>query len=115
MSYDGSFISEHPECLDPIRAAGECYVVSEAYRAALAEEADAELIRLEGYCGDPTRAVVWKSHPIRWCHTVVRVGELYVDWTARQFDPSHPVPRILTKAQMKEEWCLLTKEHLTVE
>lgn len=113
MSCDVSFISEHPECLDPNTATGECYVVSRAYIAALADGSDTELIRLEGYCGDPSRAT-WKTHPIRWCHTIARVGDLYVDWTARQFDPDHPVPRILTRDQLKEEWCLVTKEHLTL-
>lgn len=37
-------------------------------------------------------------------HTAVLVGDNVIDFTARQFDPSLPFPRIIPLAVFKSEW-----------
>lgn len=36
-------------------------------------------------------------------HIVACVYDLYVDWTARQYDPGAEFPRIVTRQQLEEE------------
>lgn len=46
-------------------------------------------------------------------HTAVVVGDLVYDWTARQFDPDAPVPKITTRAEFRAEWPPLFSERTT--
>jgi hypothetical protein len=41
-------------------------------------------------------------------HYVVRVGSVYVDWTARQFDPQAPVPFVTTSNGWRDEYEVAT-------
>lgn len=98
------FIDQHPECLKAETALGECHVVSRAFKAL---HPSAQLVIVDCYEGDASLAQ-WKSDPGRWIHTVVEYQGVYWDFTARQFNPNHPVPRVLTREELKREWGFLT-------
>ena len=47
----------------------------------------------------------WMGQPvITQAHVAVRYKGIVLDWTARQFDPQAPVPRITTVAEFHQEW-----------
>lgn len=37
-------------------------------------------------------------------HYVVRVGSLYIDWTARQFWPDDPYPLVMNRSEVLRRW-----------
>jgi hypothetical protein len=37
------------------------------------------------------------------CHVVAGICDLYIDWTARQYDANSAFPRIMTRQQWEEE------------
>ncbi len=52
----------------------------------------------------------WRQTPLKeWKHYVVRVGEWYYDFTARQFDKDADLPRVLNAQELMSEWKLMTE------
>lgn len=93
-------------------ADGECFVASKEFLKFLdrygenariimfTDEAEASVPHIEKYFSVkvyPYQRVPhrWYQNGCRWAgHFVVRVGDLCVDWTARQFNPEAPFPLI---------------------
>jgi hypothetical protein len=98
-----SFAMRHPECEDGREVLGNCHDLSTEFLALLPTETDAGLTLLSGFQGDPTGAA-WKSNPAYWHHTVVRIGDQYVDFAARQFDPHAPIPVIQMRKYLARDW-----------
>lgn len=45
------------------------------------------------------------------CHVVVRVGDLFVDWTRRQYQPDADFPHVSTRADLEAEgWHIATQK-----
>jgi hypothetical protein len=82
-------------CYDPAKAALRCKDKSEDFLDFIACAKHSTCFPSDGYSlirlfgnrmpgmSDPSAT-----------HSIARVGNLYYDWTARQFDPTLPVPRI---------------------
>lgn len=85
--------------LDPVEAEDRCVPVSEAFIAALADEdVSAQLVngvRMGQFQGIP---VVLNGH------FAVQVGDTIYDWTARQFDPTAPVPLVEPVQAWRARW-----------
>ena len=45
-----------------------------------------------------------KAKPKDWSHYVVRVGDVVIDVTSRQLDPSNPHPNVMTLENLKKLW-----------
>jgi len=47
----------------------------------------------------------WQKEPFKeWTHYVLRIDKYYVDFTAKQFDESLPVPTIGLISELKRDW-----------
>lgn len=105
MTDYSDFVSRHPVCLDPVGCAGECHVISKAF---VNENPGAILVNVDAYQGE-VRTRNWSSvHPMRWIHTMAYMDGLYIDFTARQYDADHPVPRVMTREEVLRDWCFIT-------
>lgn len=112
-----AFAMAHPEYATPGGAWGECWGATDAFLLALAERTDRGLVGeavhfvIESDCADEhspyedrqgkprlvrgSRAdypLALVPQPHLCCHRYARVGDLCIDWTARQFDPKAPFP-----------------------
>lgn len=106
------FLELHPECNSAETAAGNCFDISQAFLKhihATVDKQDAEIIMVEGFLGDITKTTWRRQHPLTLHHSLVRWGALYYDWTARQFDQTHDVPRVLIREDLEKEWALIRK------
>ncbi len=104
-----SFLKRFPECLDGSAVAGRCFDISKAYLETLPLDVDAEIIMVEGFLGDVTQTTWRRQHPLTLHHSLIRWGRLYYDWTARQFDQTHDVPRVLIREDLEKEWAFIRK------
>lgn len=95
-----SFVAQHPECFDGRRVSGECDTLSRALQGLFK---GARLVRVEGYKLKPAKPI-WRIPTNYWCHTALELEGKVIDVTARQFDPSHPVPRITDLETLEKEW-----------
>ena len=97
-----TFAAEWWEMLyDPDQVHDRCFTFSEAFVEHLAD-ADTE-VRGEIVSGfktdEPNGFLIWGGH------AAVRIdGDIVIDWSARQFDPEAPVPRVVTLAEWRESW-----------
>jgi hypothetical protein len=79
-----------------VEPSGLCQDASIRFLAALREEAS------DG------RLLSWGNPRTDWWHCTVQLkdSDVIVDWTARQFDPKAPYPRIETRAVTEARWNL---------
>jgi hypothetical protein len=48
---------------------------------------------------------IWKSLPqSTWSHFVTKVDSLYIDLTAKQFDPDHPCALVMFEDELQAMW-----------
>lgn len=62
--------------------------------------------QVAGYKGDPTVAhpKYREIDPSVWHHYLIRVGDVYIDWAFRQFDPNAQFPLLLSEQQLNDLW-----------
>ncbi len=67
---------------------------------------ECEIVRLQGYRGDPSKAVArWRDIPCEnWSHYLVMADDLTVDLTAQQFIASARLPQIRSVDRVKRLW-----------
>jgi hypothetical protein len=85
---------------DPAQSSsGKCQQASLRFLAALREK------------GTDGRLLAWAGPTDTWWHCTVQphATDAIVDWTARQFDPTAPCPRIETRAVAEVRWNLPTE------
>lgn len=98
------------EMLTPEGANGMCHYVSAAFADLALSEGmtNVDLVVVEGLREPMPNG----SHPIEtiwnevW-HVVARVGNTYVDWTARQFDRDANVPTMTSADEISSRWLLV--------
>lgn len=90
----------------PALAFNSCKAVSASFvEWARRHDLDASLVQLEGSPEYPDAFSPWKEIPReRRLHYVAKIGDLYVDWTARQFCPDAPVPLVTTESGWDKEF-----------
>lgn len=110
-----SFVKDR--CFDADTIAGACWNVSlEFTKHCQQHSIDLELISLMDYIGIPfeNTHTLWKTAD--WlCHNIVRFFETTYDFTFRQFDPSSPVPRVVSFDQIYKEWESVETETIPVD
>lgn len=104
-------LADCPFLSDPQGAFDQCYAASATLvhdlRAAGIEGVQC---KLSGYLGEPQlpdnlNALLWAQlGPSCWVHFVVRVGDLYIDITARQFRPDNPCPMVMDACGLRGLW-----------
>ncbi len=86
-----------PTCSSRAAAQGQCADISVEFYDFLKQNGiESELIELEDFTGHGETEYA--------AHTVVKVGDRYVDWTARQLDPDAPVPLVLDEKELVAYW-----------
>jgi hypothetical protein len=90
----------------PALAFDSCKAVSEQFVTwACGRGLQAEMVQLAGSPDFADALPEWWLVPADMrLHYVVRVGSVYVDWTARQFDPEAPVPLVTTSHGWRNEY-----------
>lgn len=85
---------------------GKCYDISKQFREFLeARNIKSSILMTLDYLGEPFANI----HP-SWdkcdflCHSVVAVGDMTYDFTAKQFDPEAPVPLIMSREDLNKLW-----------
>ncbi|KKL90102.1 hypothetical protein LCGC14_1908060, partial [marine sediment metagenome] len=87
-----------PTCRSQAAAKGQCGDMSLQFHKFLKlKGVDSDLVELTDYTG-------YGAESEYEAHTVVRVGDLFVDWTARQFDPTAPAPLVLDEEELRAYW-----------
>jgi hypothetical protein len=103
-------------CSTPDGAYANCYAVSVRFARFLREHHVACLLLvLTGPVADMTAAAGrWPYlNPSTASHWVVQVGDVIIDWTARQFDPAAELPYLSPAATAGERWGVV--EHWACE
>lgn len=99
-------LEQYPECLDPIACMGMCADVS---RYHVEQNHGSEVVYLQGYLGNHNTRN-WKGiHPSQFHHTIVRQGDKYFDWTARQFEKEASVPLIMNEEELASRWSFIER------
>ena len=85
---------------------GNCAMVSETFIKWAKQKGLTAKFRTCANAIDPTWA---KNAGVRAkseedAHTVAQIGDMIVDFTAKQFDKNMPCPRIITVKQFDSEW-----------
>lgn len=92
---------------DPLYAQDLCHVFSVSFGEMVLASGitDTEVVFLVG-CRQPFTNHSW-DHEVdfsKYWHAVTRVGDVYVDWTIRQFDVTAPVPLVSTREELEVRW-----------
>lgn len=90
----------HHVVFDPDQAAERCFALSQAFVEALEADTDLDAEVVSGCKFDALGGFM----VVVAGHAAVRVGNVVVDWTYRQFDPETPVPRVQTYEEWRQEW-----------
>jgi len=93
----------------PASQFGRCLETSEAFaELARTNGSHAEILQARGLRrvrAFPRMDTRWRAIPAHLIeHHVVQLGRYVVDWTARQFDPTAPVPEITPVAVFRRRW-----------
>ena len=94
----------------PSEAAGKCLGAAIVYEKGLHLESQSyERITVHGYKGSLTHAEPNTARAIKgkrkyiW-HRLTKIGNHYVDWTARQFDSHTPYPLVMELKELQKFW-----------
>ena len=92
------------------RAFDRCYQTALEY----SKKIGGTVVQVSDYKGDLSKAhPKWKKDfrdfPDSISHYMNLHNDKFIDWTARQFNPSHPYPRIMTESQVRREWSNIYK------
>lgn len=105
--YREKFPTHTAKLEDPLYAQDKCHVFSVSFgeMVVAAGILDVDVVFLIG-CHQPFINHSW-DHEVdfsKYWHAVTRVGNVYVDWTIRQFDVAAPVPLVSTREELEVRW-----------
>ena len=95
-----------PMHADPAEVRDRCVWESEDFARALRAAGVRAVTVVSGFA-----TAEFGGHVLVTCgHTAVRVGDTVYDWTARQFNPTAPVPLVLPYEEWRAAWPDLATE-----
>lgn len=93
--------AQHSECSDSETVRDKCHEYSDAF---------VEFLGFHYIYAETVQGFEMSGNVILQGHVANLVGSDVYDWTARQFDPSSPVPTVTPLPEWRSKWQLLPEE-----